>query len=55
MITPIYFNSSELKTLSDFLNDENLSPAFSYRDKPLEFLQIVDNSGKSNYQKILSA
>ena len=55
MILPIYYNSPELKTLGDFLSSETTSVAFAYRDKPQQFLEIADSSGKRNFDKILDA
>lgn len=55
MIQNIYYNSPEFKTLGDFLSEEGLSPAFSYKDNPRDFLLLKDESGISNFSKILNA
>jgi hypothetical protein len=51
----VYYNSSELKTLGDFLRNDTYSAAFSYRDRPKEFLDLQDENGIDNYSKILKS
>jgi hypothetical protein len=55
MIQNLYYNSPEFRTLGDFLEQEGLSPAFAYRQRPKDFLDIVDNTGRTNLFKIVDS
>ena len=55
MITNVYYNSPELKTLGDFLRNESVSPAFGYVNRPKRFLDFLDALGQSNFDKIINS